>query len=200
MSSKLPIHLRVALERSDRVTEHRLLRCPEDGRWIPADGCQRCEKHISTEGGFVTCSPKVQPKKARWPEDAPIAEVLDPTLVCVDASATAKRAEEVMSEQGAAVAIVRDRAAHAIGIVSRSEVIAASPSRRIETFMTPFLITLLDSTSVADAVEVILERGLNHVPVLADGQVVGIVTPRSVTRWLAQKIRDLRNDGMRARR
>jgi predicted transcriptional regulator len=198
--SKLPIHLRVALDRSDRVTEHRILRCPEDGRWIPADGCQRCEKHVATEGGFVTCTPKIQAKAARWPDEAPIAEVLDRTLVCVDASANARRAAEVMSEQGAAVAIVLDRAAHAIGIVSRAEVIAASPSRRIETFMTPFLITLLDSTTVADAVAVILERGLNHVPVLADGQVVGIVTPRSVTRWLAQKIQDLRNSGTRARR
>jgi CBS domain-containing protein len=155
----------------------------------------------------VTCTPKSSPREAprsrleqaRWLEDAPIAEVLDASILCVDSFATAKRVAEVMSEQAAAVAIVLDRAAHAIGIVSRSDVAAASPSRRIETVMTPFLITLLDSTSVADAIDAILERGLNHVPVLADGQVVGIVTPRAVIRRMAQKIRGLRNSRTRAR-
>jgi CBS domain-containing protein len=197
--TRLPIHLRFALDREGQVTEQRLLRCPEDGLWIPANGCQRCEKHVSTEGGIVTCTPEVQPKEPRLPEDAPIAEVLDTSVLCVDASSTVKRVAAVMDVQGAAIAIVLDRGAHAIGVVSRGDVAAASPSRRIEAFMTPFVIALLDSTSVAEAIELVLERGLNHVPVLADGQVVGVVTLRAVIRWQAQKIQQLRNNRTRPR-
>lgn len=197
--TKLPIHLRYELDRGDRVTESKLLRCPEEGRWIPADGCRRCPKYISTDDGAVTCTPQPQPKEAKWPDEAPIAEVLDASVLCVDATSTAKRVAGVMDEHGAAVAIVFDRSAHAIGVISRTDVANASPSRRIETFMTPFVITLLDSTTVADAIDIVLERGLNHVPVLADGHVVGIVTPRAVIRWLAQKIQRLRNARARPR-
>jgi CBS domain-containing protein len=191
--TKLPIHMRFELGRDDKVVETGLVRCPDDGRWISAEGCKRCAKAESTDGASVTCSPDTRTREAEWPEDAPIAEVLDASVLSIDATTTAKRASELMAARGAGVAIVLDRSAHPIGVVSRGDLANASPSRRVETCMTPFLITLLDSTSVADAIEVVLERGLSHVPVLADGRVVGVVTPRTVIRWLAQKVQRLRN-------
>ena len=199
MMPKLPIHLRLELGRDDRVIQTGLVRCPEDGRWIPAEGCKRCAKKVSSDETSVTCKPETRSREARWPEDTPIAEVLDASVLCVDANATARRVAGIMDERGAGVAVVFDRSSHAIGVVSRGDLASASPSRRVETCMTPFVITLLDSTSVADAIDVVLERGLTHVPVLADGQVVGVVTPRAVIRWLAQKVQQLRSTRTRGR-
>jgi CBS domain-containing protein len=59
--------------------------------------------------------------------------------------------------------------------------------------MTPFLITMLETARVADAVDLIVERGVSHVPVLSEGRVVGMITPRAVIRWLAQKLRGARS-------
>jgi CBS domain-containing protein len=80
-----------------------------------------------------------------------------------------------------------------VGVCARVELEAVSPSRRVETCMTPYMITLFDTTTVADAIDAILERGLHHIPVLSEGRVVGVVTPRAVIAWLAQNLRSARN-------
>ena len=111
---------------------------------------------------------------------------MDTNVLCVDSDATSESVRRAMDEQGAPIAIVVDEKRHAIGVCSRLDLAQRSPSRRVETCMTPFVITMLDKSTVADALALIVERDLRHVPVLSEGHVVGIVTPRAVVRWLAQ--------------
>ncbi len=79
-----------------------------------------------------------------------------------------------------------DGACHAIGVCSRTDLDAREPSSPVGLCMTPFVIAMLDSTTVADALALVVERDLRHIPVLAGGHVIGIVTPRAVLRWLRQ--------------
>src|SRR5205823_2041701 len=100
-----------------------------------------------------------------------------------------------LDAQGGPIAVVVDGSQHAIGVCSRHDLAQRGATRRVETCMTPFLITMLDGASVADAIDLVAERGVSHVPVLAEGRVVGVVTPRALIRWLAQYLRAARSGG-----
>ena len=190
--SRLTLHGRVHLSGDEKVTKASFVRCAEDGRWAPVEGCRRCAKCASIDDTVVTCGPVVAPTEI---ENAPITEVMDANVLCVDANATAESVRRAMDDVGAPVAIVVDQSRHAIGVCSRSDLAQRSPARRAETCMTPFVITMLDKTTVADVIDLIVGRDLHHVPVLCEGRVVGIVTQRAVIRWLAQRLRGERIPG-----
>lgn len=184
----LPIHTRAHLDADSKFTEAGFVRCPEDGRWTPVEACRRCAKCTDVSADAVTCRPGRALARSRALDRVPITEVLDAVL-CVDADARVEAAREAMAAQGAPIAVVIDGSGHAIGVCSRNDLADKPPLRRVATCMTPFVVTLLDSTSVADALNLVLERELSHVPVLGDGRVVGLVTPRALLRWLAERMR-----------
>lgn len=188
---RLTLHGRVHLSSDEKVTTSKFVRCPEDGRWAPVEGCRRCANCGSVEEGVVTCDPGAT-LVSRDMETAPIAEVMDTNVLCVDSDAAAEIVKRTMDDLGAPIAIVVDRARHAIGVCSRSDLPERSRTRRVVRFMTPFVITMLGKTTVADVVALIADRDLHHVPVLSEGRVVGVVTQRAVIRWLAQNLRDAR--------
>ena len=139
------------------------------------------------EDGIVTCD---RPGEAfSSPERSSITEVMDANVLCADAEATARVVEAALVAHGAPVAVVLDGGGHAIGVCSRHDLAQGSPAAAVRTCMTPFVITLFDSTTVADALELVIGRDLHHIPVLSEGRVVGLVTPRAVIRWLAHNLR-----------
>jgi len=140
----------------------------------------------------VTCAPEREARVSRLVERAPITDVMDAEVLCVDSDATVESVRRAMADRRAPIAVVVDGSGHAIGVCSRFDLTQRSPRRRVETCMTPFVITMLDSTTVADALELVVERDLQHVPILSEGRVVGLVTPRAMIRWLAQSLRDVR--------
>ncbi|HEY2517430.1 MAG TPA: CBS domain-containing protein [Polyangiaceae bacterium] len=185
----LPIHARAHLDADSKVTETAFVRCPEDGRWTPVEACRRCEKCAGVGDGSVQCWPARASGRSRALDRASITEVLDASVLCVEADARVEATRDAMAERGAPIAVVVDRSGHAVGVCSRADLADRPPLRRVATCMTPFVVTLLDSTTVADALDLVLERELNHVPVLGEGRVVGIVTPRALLRWLAGRLR-----------
>jgi CBS domain-containing protein len=189
---RLAIHKRIHLGSDDKTTVGAFVRCPEDSRWVPVEACRRCAKCTSVDDASVECGPSLRAPSSLVPEDAPIAEVMDPSVLSVDSDATAEQALVALEEQEAPIAIVVDGGHHAIGVCSRRDLAQRGGSRRVETCMTPFLITMLEGATVADAIDVVVERGVSHVPVLASGRVAGVVTPRAVIRWLAQNLRAAR--------
>jgi CBS domain-containing protein len=186
---RLTLHGRVHLSSDEKLTTSKFVRCPEDGRWAPVEGCRRCAKRGSIEEGAVTCDPEAT-AVSRDMETAPIAEVMDANVLCVDSDAPVESVKRTMDELGAPIAIVVDRAHHAIGVCSRSDLPERSQTRRVVRFMTPFVITMLGKTTVAYVVDLIADRDLHHIPVLSEGRVVGVVTQRAVIRWLAQNLRE----------
>jgi CBS domain-containing protein len=187
----LVIRKRVHLARDEKTSIGEFVLCPEEQRWVPVAACRRCGKQTAIDDATVSCTPAKGPPASRLPEDAGISEVMDSTVLCVDSDAVVESALRALEEHDAPIAVVVDADQHAIGVCSRRDLAYQSPSRRVETCMTPFLITMLEAATVADAIELV-ERGLGHIPVLGDGRVVGVVTPRAVIRWLAQNLRAAR--------
>ena len=188
---RLTLHERVHLSSGAKVTISKFVRCPEDDRWAPAEGCRRCAKCAGSDERAVTCEAGAT-TVSRDMETAPIAEVMDASVLCVDSDTAAEIVKRTMDELGTGIAVVVDRARHAIGVCVRSDLPARSRTRRVVRFMTPFVITMLGRTTVADVVALIADRDLHHVPVLSEGRVVGVVTQRAVIRWLAQNLRAAR--------
>jgi CBS domain-containing protein len=188
---RLTLHGRVHLASDETVTTSKFVRCPEDDRWAPAEACRRCAKCAGIDKGAVTCEPRAT-SVPRDMETTPITEVMDASVLCVDSDAAAESVKRTMDEVAARIAVVVDRARHAIGVCSRSDLPERSRTRRVVRFMTPFVITMLGNTTVAEVVALIVDRDLHHVPVLSEGRVVGVVTQRAVIRWLAQNLREAR--------
>jgi acetoin utilization protein AcuB len=68
---------------------------------------------------------------------------------------------------------------------------AADPDLRVRDFMTAPAVTTLETASVADAFEVMLERDIRHLPVQDEkGALVGILSDRAL--FLAKRERGIR--------
>jgi CBS domain-containing protein len=185
--TRLPVHGRIHVRRDQTVASSGFVRCSDDLRWVPREACQRCAKSGGGEDGVPTCE---RPDEAYAPpERASITEVMDANVLCADAEATVEVVQAALAAHGAPVAVVLDAGGHAIGVCSRFDLALGGPAAAIQTCMTPFVITMLDSTTVADALELVIERDLHHIPILSEGRVVGLVTPRAVIRWLAHSLR-----------
>jgi signal-transduction protein with cAMP-binding, CBS, and nucleotidyltransferase domain len=141
------------------------------------------------DAASITCTPERATAPASGVDDAPITDVMDTGVLCVDMDARVESVASALDDHDAPLAVVIDRHGHAVGICSRRDLVSRAPTQRVETCMTPFLITMLESAKVADAIEAIVDRGLNHVPVLSEGRVLGLITPRAVIRWMAQRLR-----------
>lgn len=55
----------------------------------------------------------------------------------------------------------------------------------VSEFMTKNVVTVTESASLAEVTRLLVERGINRLPVVREGKVVGIVTRRDVIRTLA---------------
>ncbi len=195
--SRLPIHTRVHLTASGESSEAPFVLCPTDRRWATLEACRRCPDGTCIErsesAAVVTCAKKA----VRWrdPRRAPIAEAMDPDVLTVDAGADVGDVAIALDERGVSVAIVVDEAAHPIGVCSRRDVeraLSSGASPRADRWMTPFVITLIAEATVGDAIDLVVDRDLHHVPVLAHGRIVGIVSARGALRWLTQNMRKTR--------
>jgi CBS domain-containing protein len=190
--TRLTIHHRVHLGSDEKKTTTTFVRCPDEKRWTPAEACRHCSKCSGVDEAAVTCEPTQRGPSALLPERAPISEVMDTSVLSIDSDATVDASLQALEEHNAPIAVVVDGSHHAIGICSRRDLALRQPLQRVQTCMTPFLITMLEGATVADAIDLVVDRGVSHVPVLSDGRVVGVVTPRALIRWLAQNLRAAR--------
>lgn len=194
--ARLPIHTRLHVTPSGEAHASRFVRCPGDGGWVSVAACRRCADAERVDGAdgteeSVVCALSHAP--SHEPRQASIMEAMSPSMLTVDAGVRASDVEAALAESGISIAVVVDEAAHPIGVCSRRDVeraAAADQASRVDRCMTPFVITLLAEASVADAIDLITDRSLPHVPVLSSGRIVGTVSAESALRWLRWSLRD----------
>jgi CBS domain-containing protein len=196
--SRLPIQVRLHVSPTGETSTSRFVRCPGDGGWVSVEACRRCADAGKVEDGAeestVACALSHMP--THDPGRASIVEAMSPTVLTVAAGARARDVEAAIEDRGVSIAVVVDGAAHPIGVCSRRDVEragAADEAARVDECMTPFVITLLAEASVADAIDLITDRGVHHVPVLSSGRIVGTVSAESALRWLRWSMRDPRD-------
>jgi CBS domain-containing protein len=97
-------------------------------------------------------------------------------------------AAEQMAERSVGAAVVVDYG-RLIGILSERDVLRAVAGRvhsseaRVRDWMTADPVTASPDTSPAEAARIMVENGFRHLPVVEDGQAVGIVSIRDMMRW-----------------
>ena len=80
-----------------------------------------------------------------------------------------------------------------IGILTERDLMRATAGRthsseaRVREWMTADPVTATEDTSVEDAARTMLDAGFRHLPVIADGRAVGLVSIRDVAVWGADR-------------
>jgi CBS domain-containing protein len=77
-----------------------------------------------------------------------------------------------------------------LGIVSERDILrkivaidADAKSIKVADIMTSDLVTVLPSTSVREAMRIVTDRRVRHLPVIENGKLVGLISIGDLTRW-----------------
>ncbi|MEU6411757.1 CBS domain-containing protein [Microbispora sp. NPDC046933] len=147
-----------------------------------------------------------------------VREIMTTPVVTVRRTATIKQAVRLLYEQDITAAPVVDAAGRMVGIVSEMDLLRgefganprsflrpeALPTGRppglVEEVMTPRVATVGDGADTMDLVELMITTGVKSVPVVRDGELVGIVSRRDLMGLLAQGDERIREDVLAALR
>jgi len=122
---------------------------------------------------------------------ANIGDVMTGQIVAVAPEDTLGEAAERMAEQGVGSAVVTD-GGRLIGILTERDLMKAVAGRvhtseaRVREWMTADPITASENTSADEAMRTMLDNGFRHLPVIAGGRTVGVVSLRELMRAALQ--------------
>jgi CBS domain-containing protein len=126
-----------------------------------------------------------------------IAAILDgprPDIVTVEASGSVGAAVALLAERRIGAVPVMSEGS-VIGVLSERDVLyclardgAAALDAVVETVMTSPAITVTRDLSVLNALALMTRRRVRHLPVVADGQMVGFVSIGDLVKWRIDRI------------
>lgn len=149
-----------------------------------ADICERCLMDLSSID---------VPEAAQVLKESdltlPIAAVRWSKPVTIQAGASVREAIRIMQEQrSGAVVVLRGR--EIAGIFTDRDVLAkvapdpAALDRPVDAVMTPDPVVLREDDMMAYALNKMGVGGFRHIPVVRDGELVGMLTGRDVLNWV----------------
>ena len=114
-----------------------------------------------------------------------ISDVMTPDVVTLSAEASVGAAAKVMVRGGfGSVVVVQGRML--LGILTERDVLRAAAAEddlraaSVERWMTPEPETALPDLDTEEAASLMLSRGFRHLPVVLDGELLGMVSLRDV--------------------
>jgi len=116
---------------------------------------------------------------------ATVREVMSQTLFTVSPSATVGEAVALMAQHRVGSMLVMDGTRLA-GIFTERDTVRAishshdAPSHEVSSWMTHDPMTVGPDEQVEDALKTMLDNGFRHLPVVKDGEVIGIVSIRDL--------------------
>jgi len=123
--------------------------------------------------------------------DEPVSRIMRNTVAVVDEARTAREvATELAAEEIGAVLVESEHGL--LGIVSERDITYLVGTDgdvdvvQARDLMSSGLVTASPADPVRDVVARMIESGVRHVPVLADGRAVGIVSARDVLEVLSE--------------
>jgi CBS domain-containing protein len=181
-----------------------LVQCPLRARWPSFDECSSCERwkgyslDPSGQESFVSCasldplpSLAVALARAEWSPGArtPVSAVMsDP--ICVRGEVGLAALASLFAARRIGGAPVVDDDGKPIGMISRADLARCNPRLTALEAMTPGVVSLVESASVADAAALMATKEIHRVVVVSrSGHVVGIASTLDVARWLASNDR-----------
>jgi CBS domain-containing protein len=125
-------------------------------------------------------------------------DVMTSPVITVDPNMPVPAAAALLGSHGFTAAPVVDADGQLVGIVSEADlvrspvvpdwwVIQREPDPTVEQMMTSAPTTMGSGDDLADVVTVMLDARIRSVPIVDDGELVGIVTRRDVLRLVARR-------------
>jgi CBS-domain-containing membrane protein len=136
-------------------------------------------------------------------EETKVRDVMMRDVVCVDDDLTLDELAQVFQRTGVRIAPVVDDDGLLLGMVSTNDLVRGGDRLEgdrdratafppaclgvlVEDVMTPQVVSLFESATLAEALRVFAARGLHRIPVVtAAQQVVGILSVTDLLRWMA---------------
>lgn len=119
----------------------------------------------------------------------PLAVMMSRALKTVDPDATLLEAARQMREAKVGALLVVERDAY-LGVVSESDLVRKAMAEgvdasqtRVRSVMSSPLITIEIDRSAHDASDLMAEKGIRHLVVTDEGQIVGILSVRDLLRY-----------------
>ncbi|HEX2031770.1 MAG TPA: CBS domain-containing protein [Actinomycetota bacterium] len=116
-----------------------------------------------------------------------LAEVMTRRILTVSPSTSVAEAATIMGERAAGSALVMEERV-LVGIFTERDIVRAlgrhfdAAAHPVAEWMTKDPVTASPETPVQEALQTMLERGFRHLPVLDEGEVVGVVSLRDLSR------------------
>jgi len=153
--------------------------CPNTGVWKSSHECSVCRDLVAGDGIQVLCWQDALGSSKR------ISELVEPSLVCVEAHERLSDVERLLDAvPEASVAVVVDQG-RPIGIVARDDLADQDSDRLARDAMSPSLVSMLEAASVDDALSA-LSGNIDRIVVMGAGRVLGVVTSVSAAMWVAR--------------
>jgi CBS domain-containing protein len=122
-----------------------------------------------------------------------VADLMATDVLAVSPDTSIADAARRMIEREAGAAVVMD-GGDLIGVISERDLMraipdACSPDTPVAERMTRRVMTAAPATSVPEAMAIMIEGHFRHLPVVAEGRVLGIVSMRDLMSWTALRLR-----------
>ena len=108
---------------------------------------------------------------------------------------TLMEAVKLLGEKGIGAVVVSDASRHVLGILSERDVMraiaregVAALDQAVSKYMTAKVFTVSENTAVDSVMETMTNGRFRHVPVVADGQLVGLVSIGDVVKHHVNEI------------
>jgi len=123
-----------------------------------------------------------------------VADVMSRDVVTIGVGATVAEARTVLADGPHSAYPLVTTDGTLAGMVSRSDLLAdgVPDTDAVDDLATTDVVAIAPSASVLEALETIVREGVEHVPVVHDGSLVGICTRTDVLRARARKINEER--------
>ena len=122
-----------------------------------------------------------------------VAEILRANgaeVVTIVQTETIEAAAKVLREKKFGSLVVRDRSGKLAGIITERDIIRAVADKgvsglsyKVEDYMTREVRTCKTSASIKDVMELMSKRRIRHVPVVEDGELLGMVSSTDVVKY-----------------
>jgi CIC family chloride channel protein len=117
-----------------------------------------------------------------------VADVMTRSVVTVPAAATLPAAREALLASGHSALPVVDEAGGCVGVLSRADLLVEEDVATVGAVIGGPAVCVAPDALVIEALERMLDEGVDHLPVVRDGRLVGICTRTDVLRARADQL------------
>ncbi len=121
-----------------------------------------------------------------------VKDVMSKNVKKINMHASVKDAMMLMTSSWISSVVVINSNDEPVGIFTEKDAIRAitwnenALNARLYTVMSSPVVTVESTTSLENALNIMVERGINHLPVVHEGEMVGMITSKDIVRFITK--------------